>query len=66
MIMSLHDPIARKRALPSNEVMVNKKLKHENISSEDKTQTVFSEKMYSAYVKSALDSLDKVCIILTV
>ena len=79
MIMSLHDPIMRKRGLPTtnhNETtggVVNKKLR----SNDNKMITIkgefnntstndddgFSEKMFTAYVKSALMSLEKVCFI---
>lgn len=58
--MSVHDPIQRKRSLPSPNHKVLKKMKSvDTVSPEE----MFSEKMYSAYVKSALDSLDKVSIL---
>lgn len=76
MIMSLHDPILRKRILQTtnhNESPINKKLRTNDITMKDTTNTtntnnnntkgddVFSEKMFTAYVKSAWISLEKVC-----
>lgn len=55
MIMSVHDPIARKRLLADGTSSSNKK-------SRSNDDAAFSEKMYSAYIKSALEALDKVCI----
>ncbi|KAK6454625.1 RNA polymerase I-specific transcription initiation factor RRN3 [Scheffersomyces xylosifermentans] len=64
MIMSLHEPITRKRTLPSTNPkeasLLSKKLKMESKDmAQDSNDTVFSEKMYSTYVKSALESMDK-------
>ncbi|KAL6452674.1 RRN3 RNA polymerase I-specific transcription initiation factor RRN3 [Candida maltosa Xu316] len=49
--MSLHDPISRKRVLETDEISNKKR----NTMTDDQ----FSEQMYSAYVKSALMSLEK-------
>lgn len=57
MIMSVHDPIARKRLLADGSSSSSKK-------SRPNDDTAFSEKMYSAYIKSALEGLDKVCIVM--
>ncbi|EGW33555.1 uncharacterized protein SPAPADRAFT_60895 [Spathaspora passalidarum NRRL Y-27907] len=70
--MSLHDPIARKRVLDTNttegvikkskirdEATTNLDLKSIEGDDFDKHSTAFSEQMYSAYVKSALLSLEK-------
>ncbi|RLV93675.1 RNA polymerase I-specific transcription initiation factor RRN3 [Spathaspora sp. JA1] len=70
--MSLHDPIARKRVLDSEPVGLKKSKKiRDEVTTQpsgetsiegddfDKHSTVFSEQMYSAYVKSALLSLEK-------
>lgn len=66
MIMSVHDPLSRKRSLSNpngQEGSVSKKLKNEDDATMDRNNNaVFSEKMYHTYVKSALESLDKVCI----
>lgn len=75
--MSLQDPISRKRSLPNSALIDNsgvKKMKQEASSSSSTApqapsastlsgdESMFSEQMYSAYVRSALDSLDKVSI----
>lgn len=58
MIMSTgHDPLTRKRSFSETGGPETKKSKNESDGN-----SVFSEKMYSAYVKSAFESLDKVCI----
>lgn len=66
MIMSVHDPLSRKRSLSNpngQEGSASKKLKNEDEATIDRNNnTAFSEKMYQTYVKSALESLDKVCI----
>lgn len=59
MIMSaVHDPLGRKRPFEDENGPESKKSKSE---SESATSTMFSDKMYSAFVKSAFESLDKVC-----
>lgn len=64
--MSVHDPLSRKRSLSNpngQEGSASKKLKNEDETTIDRNNNaVFSEKMYQTYVKSALESLDKVCI----
>lgn len=64
MIMSVHDPLSRKRSLSNPNLQEGpiKKLKSNEEATVDRKNTnMFSEKMYHTYVKSALESLDKVC-----
>lgn len=76
--MSLHDPISRKRPLEelsTRNNTVNKKMKEVDTSGatmankeviKDESGTGFSEKVYKGYVLQALESLDKVCILLAI
>lgn len=52
MIMSVHDPLSRKRDMPEN----MPDLKRSRAENSD-----FSDKMYSVYVKSAIEAMEKVC-----
>lgn len=69
--MSVHDPLSRKRSLSGPSILegtVNKKLKNEEeeeatLEKSSSSNHAFSEKMYHTYVKSALESLDKVCLV---
>lgn len=56
MIMSVHDPLSRKRDLPVESLLPDLKKPRPEPDSE-----AFSEKMYSLYVKSAMDAMEKVC-----
>lgn len=52
MIMSAHDPIRKRNMQPDN---LN--VKRARTDADDP----FADKMYSLYVKSAMESLEKVC-----
>lgn len=56
MIMSVHDPLSRKRPIENQDQVSNKRMKEEEFDEGNKH--IFSEKMYSVYVKAALESLD--------
>lgn len=55
MIMSVHDPLSRKRDLGLEPLNKNKRRK-------ENEQSGFSEEVYSIFVKLAMDSLEKVCL----
>ncbi|CAI5756773.1 unnamed protein product [Candida verbasci] len=63
--MSVHDPISRKRTLDNNnnqesgETNKSKMIRSGEISNSSNNDDGFSQKMYSAYVKSALLALEK-------
>lgn len=54
MIMSVHDTLSRKRDMPQDLLPDQKRSR---VDSSD----AFSDKMYSVYVKSAMESMEKVC-----
>lgn len=56
MIMSVHGPLSRKRNILAENLSEEKRLRPEPDSE------VFSEKVYSLFVKSAMESMEKVCI----
>lgn len=64
--MSLQEPGTRKRPLSDASPADLKKYKMEpsQIISTESQQALFSDKMYATYVKSALESLDKVCTVI--
>lgn len=59
MIMSLHDPLSRKRNLGQEPLTDPKRARTEN------EQEKISEQVYTLFVKSAMESLEKVCEILS-
>lgn len=60
MMVSVQEPLSRKRQLVEASSGDTKRIRNE--LNADESNDSFSEKMYLAYVKSALDSLDMVCI----
>lgn len=60
MIMSVHDPLSRKRAILAESLPEEKRLRH------DPESEAFSEKMYGLFVKSAMEAMDKVCFMFTI
>lgn len=53
--MSVHDPLSRKRDMPEN-------LPDLKRQRPERDSDTFSDKMYSVYVKSAIDAVEKVCL----
>lgn len=55
MIMSVFEPASRKRGLQADNISEVKR------QCTDLEGDAFSDKMYSVFVKSAMESLEKVC-----